>query len=188
MFLNCAPFVGHKKKEMKKNENYPKYVHAMQLLDEGKSVNYVVTHLKTSRETIKRLRQQYLSRGELALLQPYIKHHLATDIKLEVVRKIEMETVSLYEAAILYDIPECNLRRWRKAYREFGEAGLTRKGSSNNMRKKRQRTETELDELEILRRRNEYLEAENALLKKVKALVEEREARLRAIGRGPSKN
>jgi cell division protein FtsB len=56
------------------------------------------------------------------------------------------------------------------------------------MRKKRQRTEAELDELEKLRKRNEYLEAENALLKKVKALVEEREARLRAIGRGPSKN
>ena len=56
------------------------------------------------------------------------------------------------------------------------------------MKKKRQLTESELDELEMLRKRNEYLEAENALLKKVKALVEEREARLRAIGRGPSKN
>jgi hypothetical protein len=56
------------------------------------------------------------------------------------------------------------------------------------MKKPRQRTEAELDELEMLRRRNEYLEAENALLKKVKALVEEREARLRATGRKPSKN
>ena len=34
----------------------------------------------------------------------------------------------------------------------------------------------------------ERLEAENALLKKVKALVEERESRLRAIGRKSSKN
>ena len=56
------------------------------------------------------------------------------------------------------------------------------------MKKKRQLTETELDELEMLRKRNEYLEAENALLKKVKALVEEREARLRAIGQKPSKD
>ena len=45
-----------------------------------------------------------------------------------------------------------------------------------------------MDELEKLRKRNEYLEAENALLKKVKALVEEREARLRAIGQKPSKD
>ena len=52
----------------------------------------------------------------------------------------------------------------------------------------RQLTEAELDELEMLRKRNEYLEAENALLKKVRALVEEREARLRAIGQKPSKD
>ena len=51
------------------------------------------------------------------------------------------------------------------------------------MKKKRQLTETELDELEMLRKRNEYLEAENALLKKVKALVEERIAREQGNGR-----
>lgn len=55
-------------------------------------------------------------------------------------------------------------------------------------KKKKVYTEEELDELEMLRRRNEYLEAENALLKKVKALVEEREARLRATGRKPSRD
>jgi hypothetical protein len=65
---------------------------------------------------------------------------------------------------------------------------LERKRSENAMKKKRQRTKAELDELEMLRKRNEYLEAENALLKKVKALVEEREARLREIGQKPSKD
>ena len=75
-----------------------------------------------------------------------------------------------------------------KLYKEFGETGLYRRNSTKEMRKKRQRTEAELDELEMLRKRNEYLEAENALLKKVKALVEEREARLREIGRKPSKD
>lgn len=54
-------------------------------------------------------------------------------------------------------------------------------------RKKRQTSKEYLDELEELRRRNEYLEAENALLKS-EALVEERESRLRAIGRKSSKN
>ena len=75
-----------------------------------------------------------------------------------------------------------------KAYHQFGESGLARKSTSNGMKKKRHRTEAEMDELEMLRKRNEYLEAENALLKKVKALVEEREARLRAIGQKPSKD
>ena len=75
-----------------------------------------------------------------------------------------------------------------KRYQEYGVAGLQRRNSAKSMRKKRQRTEAEMDELEILRKRNEYLEAENALLKKVKALVEEREARLREIGRKPSRD
>ena len=45
-----------------------------------------------------------------------------------------------------------------------------------------------MTELELLRYENERLRAEVALLKKVRALVEEREARLRATGRKPSKN
>ena len=53
---------------------------------------------------------------------------------------------------------------------------------------KKNYTVEELDELEQLRLRNEWLEAENALLKKVKALVEAREARQREIGQKPSKN
>jgi transposase len=43
-------------------------------------------------------------------------------------------------------------------------------------------------ENERLRKENERLRLENLLLKKVKALVEEREARNRAIGRKPSKD
>ncbi len=39
-----------------------------------------------------------------------------------------------------------------------------------------------------LRARVEYLEAENALLKKVKALVEARDAHLKGIGQKPSTN
>lgn len=45
-----------------------------------------------------------------------------------------------------------------------------------------------LTELERLKKENEDLRLEVALLKKVRALVEERKARLREIGHGPSKN
>ena len=56
------------------------------------------------------------------------------------------------------------------------------------MQVSQKKTLDEMTELERLRYENEYLKAENALLKKVKALVEERENRLREIGRKPSKN
>ena len=173
---------------MKKNENYLKYVQAMHMLDEGKSLNYVEKNLKVGRQSIKLARQRYLTGGEIALLQPQYKPHHGVEEKVRIVQDIEEKQLPLSEASVKYNVPHETLRRWRRALREFGEAGLMRKGSSHSMKKKRQLTEAELDELEMLRKRNEYLEAENALLKKVRALVEEREARLRAIGRKPSKD
>jgi cell division protein FtsB len=52
----------------------------------------------------------------------------------------------------------------------------------------KRKKEASLSELEELRARVEYLEAENALLKKVKALVEARDAHLKGIGQKPSTN
>jgi len=173
---------------MKKNENYPKYVQAMRLLDAGKRPHAVCRELHMGRDTLKRMRRRYLSGGELALLFPEYTPRMEAEKKEEILLSIRGNELSLSEAAMTYDIPRYTLVRWMEAYEQSGLAGLSRRSSENTMRKKRQRTEAELDELEILRKRNEYLEAENALLKKVKALVEEREARLRAIGRGPSKN
>ena len=173
---------------MKKNENYPKYVQAMRQMDAGKLLHTVARELHMGTDTIKRVRSIYLKGGELALLQPAYAPHLEAKKKEEIVLAIKEKGLSLYEAATFYDLPACTLGRWRRAYDQCGLAGLERKRSENAMKKKRQRTEAELDELEMLRKRNEYLEAENALLKKVKALVEEREARLRAIGRKPSKD
>ena len=173
---------------MKKNENYPKYVQAMHLLDDGRSIYYIEKHLGLDRKTIKLARQRYLADGELSLLRPSHQDQLSQERKLAIVLEVEQKQLSLSEVALKHLIPLHSLRRWVEAYHQSGEVGLARKGSLNGMRKKRQLTDTELDELEMLRKRNEYLEAENALLKKVRALVEEREARLRAIGQKPSKN
>jgi len=173
---------------MKKNENYPKYVQAMRQMDAGKLPWTVAKELHIGIDTIKRMRTLYLKGGELALLQPAHSPHIEAKRKEEILLTIKEKGLSLCQAAAIYGFPACTLGRWMRAYDQSGLAGLDRKRSKNAMKKKRQRTEAELDELEMLRKRNEYLEAENALLKKVKALVEEREARLRAIGRGPSKN
>ena len=173
---------------MKKNENYPKYVQAMRMMDEGHSVHHVAKVLHIGTNTIKLIRRRYLYGGELALLQPKYQPHLDVEKKAMILTDIDKNRLSLSAASIKYNIHEHTLRRWMNTYRRNGVVGLMRRCSQSSMKKKRQRTDAELDELEMLRKRNEYLEAENALLKKVKALVEEREARLHAIGRGPSKN
>ena len=173
---------------MKKNENYPKYVQAMHLLDDGHSLNYIEKHLKIDRVSIKLARHRYLSGGELALIQPRHQPQVSLERKLQIVREVEQKRLSLPEVAYQHLLQPETVRRWVRAYQKSGVSGLARKRGVASMKKKRQRTEAELDELEMLRKRNEYLEAENALLKKVKALVEEREARLREIGRKPSKD
>jgi transposase-like protein len=80
----------------------------------------------------------------------------------------------------------CWLRLFRKggyeALRDIKPQGTGRKGMG---RPKKQEPQTEL---ERLRYENEYLRAEVALLKKVRALMEEKEKRLHEIGRKPSKH
>ena len=107
-------------------------------------------------------------------------------IKVNAIRDYLENGLSLMAVSMKYNIPNQTVLRWKDAYERDGLNGL--KDRRKGLKKKKERTQAEIDELEVLRRRNEYLEAENALLKKVKALVEEREARLRAIGQKPSKD
>lgn len=157
-------------------------------MDEGKSIKYLRKYLHVSPETVHRIRNLYLSGGELALLEPQHKSQLSPENKEEIIKDIQINGLSLLGGTRKYGIANTTLRRWMRLYKAEGIAGLERKRHRPVMKKKRQRTEAELDELEILRRRNEYLEAENALLKKVKALVEARDARLRETGQKPSTN
>jgi transposase len=69
-----------------------------------------------------------------------------------------------------------------EALRVIKSQGTSRKGMGRPKKKEPQ------TELERLRYENEYLRAEVALLKKVRALMEEKEKRLHEIGRKPSKH
>ena len=85
------------------------------------------------------------------------------------------------------------IRVWRKIAQTHGYDALATirprgRPPKRDMGRPRKKKPEEMTELERLRYENECLRAENALLKKVKALVEAREARLKEIGRKPSKN
>ena len=104
-------------------------------------------------------------------------------------RKICAE-VPLRKICAEYHVSRYAVQSWTRIYRQGGyEAlraikpqGTGRKGMG---RRKKQEPQTEL---ERLRYENEYLRAEVALLKKVRALMEEKEKRLHEIGRKPSKH
>jgi len=171
-----------------KNDKYPIKVAAVKRLESGESANRICKELHIGPNSLSLWYSQYQAGGELSLLHKAYKRQCNVEEKMAIIKDILNNNLSLQDAAIKYSTPKETFRNWLKAYRVNGEKGLVRKNASGTMTKKKAYTAEQLDELEMLRRRNEYLEAENALLKKVKALVEEREARLRAIGRKPSKD
>lgn len=99
--------------------------------------------------------------------------------------KIVVQSLSgkpLIQVALENGINEGQLYQWVRLYQERGMDGLEchkgRKPKVPNMPKKKKAklAPSEKEELELLRARNEYLEAENIYLKKLDALVTKREA------------
>ena len=185
--MYCAPKVGHNKFIMK-NVKYPIKVAAVRMLAAGKSASQVCKELHVGPNSLRLWSQQYKLGGELGLLQKQHSNQKSHAERLMMIEDIVNNELSLTSASIKYEVAHETLRRWYISYRSLGSEGLRRKNESTMSKKKRTYTEEEMDELTQLRLRNEWLEAENALLKKVRALVEEKEARLRATGQKPSKN
>jgi transposase-like protein len=174
---------------MHKKHDYSALLKYMHMLEDGYSINYIHTKYGIGHSRLKKLWMLYQEYGASVLQrQKYTRSDVA--FKHKVVLDIENNGISLVQASIKYGVCATRLSVWLKTYRTGGIEALSKikkRGRPPGMGrpKKVQQPETEL---ERLRREVQELKTENALLKKVKALVEEREARLRAIGRGQSEN
>lgn len=169
-------------------DRYPFIVYAIRMYEEGWTKSQIKKEYHVDSATFNYWYARYKEVGDLSVLQNEKQCQVSEDDKIKIVKEVQENRLSLQQASIQYSVSTYTVKRWLKAYKQYGEAGLRRKNKAGTMAKKKTYTPEQLDELAMLRRRNEYLEAENALLKKVKALVEEREARLRATGRKPSKD
>lgn len=109
------------------------------------------------------------------------------EFKENAVRLVIEKCISLPEVALLQDVSSSALKCWVKTQ---GYAGLLIQKERGRPLKAmgRAKKHIPITELEKHQTENARLRAENALLKKVKALVEEREARKRMSGYKPSKN
>ena len=120
------------------------------------------------------------------------KNQLSFEEKRKIILECQQSDLPLYQISTKHGIAESTLSSWLAKVEQFGMDSLARKKSikpdSSTAKMKRLPKEECEKENERLRRENERLRAEVLLLKKVKALVEEREAQNRRIGRGPSKN
>ena len=171
-----------------KNARFSIKVQAVKMFESGVNMNKIRTTLHVDARSVRLWYAQFKAKGTNGLYITDATRQQTTEEKTEIVEDIINNSLSLEEAVSKYLIRKDYLQTWITSYIAKGPDGLRRKNEGKNMKKKRVYTEAELDELERLRMRNEWLEAENALLKKVKALVEAREARQREIGQKPSKN
>ena len=175
-----------------KKHGYAERLNYMHMLENGCSVNYIHAHYGVDKAQLLHLWVRYQSEGPSGLIK---KKNVKADyaFKLQVVHDIEENHITLVDASLKYNVSASRISVWQKIARTQGYDALaiTRprgRPPKNDMGRPRKKKPEEMTELERLRYENECLRAENALLKKVKALVEAREARLKEIGRKPSKN
>ena len=176
---------------MYKKHSYYDRLHYMALLERGYSPLYIHKKYGIDKEQLIVLKMLYDQGGPEALKK---RRPTQADVstKLSAILDFEQNHLSLVEVLYKYNISQGALYQWRKKYHSGGIDALSADGRgrppTSNMGRPRKKKPEEMTELELLQLRVKELEAENALLKKVKALVEAREAHLKEIGRKPSKN
>ena len=175
---------------MRKKHDYGALLKYMKMLEDGFSIDYIHNKFGINSERLKCLWLQYQKQGVYVLhRKPYTQTNGA--LKQQIVSDIEKNHLTLVQASLKYGVSVARLQVLLKIAREQGLDTLLitkKRGRPPIMGRPRKKKPEEMTELELLRVRVRQLEIENALLKKVKALVEERKARLRAIGRGQSEN
>ena len=175
---------------MRKKHDYGALLKYMRMLEDGYSINYICKMFGIGKGRLKSLWLLYQQHGTSVLRRkPYTQP--IGEIKQQIVLDVEKNHLTLVQASLKYGVSATRLSVWLKMFREHGVDALLitkKRGRPPGMGRPRKKTFEEMTELERLREEVEYLRTENALLKKVKALVEEREARLREIGQKPSKN
>lgn len=163
---------------------------AVSLYAQGLSSSQVGIRLGINSGLIRKWAIRYRALGIAGFKTPPFTRSYPVEFKVSVVRTVKEKSLSFAQTALQYGISESSVNFWVQKVKASGYDSLLginfgKLPPQTMGRPKKQKPQTEL---EILRERVERLEAENALLKKVKALVEQQDAQLLALGRKPSKN
>ena len=176
-------------KKKQKKHSLSDYLRYMHMIEDGYSFRYIYDHYGSDSNLLKVLWHRYQEFGVEGLKK---RHYFKStfELKKKIVLDIEKNHLTLHAASIKYGPNPDTIKVWLRIYRAEGLSGLERikkRGRPPGMGRPKKNSKP-LTELERLRKEVQELKTENALLKKVRALVEERNARLREIGHGPSKN
>lgn len=164
---------------IRKKYSYDFKVQCVELVVKGKRSVLEVARLKGAEvSNLRRWVSFYEKYGRRSLLRKGNRKYSA-ELKKEVLETIEREGLSLLAACVRFNIPgKSTIMGWQKVYESQGQAGLIaqRKGRPPKMKqpikRKPRKSNRPLTREEELLKENEYLRAENELLKKLHALVQ----------------
>ena len=121
----------------------------------------------------------YRTYGEAGLL-PRINQSYSAIFKVKVLKTIEKESLSLRATSVRFNIPDVAIIvKWKKDFANFGIEGLKSKQkgrpiSMSDYKRKKRKSDQPLTREEEILKENERLRCENALLKKLDALIQAR--------------
>jgi len=152
----------------------------LRYLEGNESINAISKETKASNSAITEWIRFYKEFGEDAFIKSYTSY--SAEFKLNVLNYMkETGTTSCVAAAIFNISSSGMIRRWRKAFETGGiDALQSKKKGPKSMKKEIKSSNIQQQppvegSLEALRAENERLRMENAYLKKLNALVQDRE-------------
>lgn len=143
------------------------------------SIEYVSKLRGLNESNIRKWVGFYKTYGQVGLL-PRKNKSYSVDFKLFVIRTIMEESLSLRESCLRFNIPDVSIIvKWKKDFANFGVEGLQPKPkgrpiSMSDYKRKKRKSDKPLTREEELLKENERLRCENALLKKLDALIQAR--------------
>ena len=175
-------------KRKNQHHSYADKLRVIELYEQFKGSTIISRELQISRTVVKSWIRLYQSKG-VAAFDKQPNKVLSIELKEQVVRDVLNNSLSYPAAALKYHISQSTAYQWVQLVKQEGFSSLkqTKRGrpTQDMARPKKKQPETDLEKLEEELR---YLRAENAYLKKVRALVQERQLRESGKRPKPSKN
>ncbi len=144
---------------------------AVALFEQGRGFSATARYLGVSRGPVREIHRRWVLHGRKVLVAKPTKTQYSFEFKLEVVRKVIDEGATAQQVAQEYGLSSASLvQTWVRAYRRLGEEGLKPKPKGRQPQDAGSSSQ-ELTDLARLEQENERLRAENAYLKKLRALM-----------------
>lgn len=118
--------------------------------------------------------KQYEVNGREGLIPSYTKYPL--EFKIKVINYMNDTGLSMQETAAIFKIASgVSISDWQKTIKEKGISGLDKEKKNSIMNKKKKNLQIEKDPQTSVSQEIEQLRMENAYLKKLNALIQEKE-------------